>query len=128
MASVSIVDGYDQTPLHIAAYRGTDESMRQLLKSVRDSSTLNIQRKWDGSTALHLAIRAKDPAKAEMLLDKGADYSTILDKDGKSAKDLLDLSEDDGVKSLGRELHREWTTSMLATHVRNDEFFPSLPP
>ena len=108
-ASAVAPDDHNETPLHIAARSGSVTTIRLLLRHVKQTSELNIREWRDGSTALHLAIRAISLAKVEMLLERGADL-TLRSKDGCSALQLALESEDGGIRKLATDFVRanEW--------------------
>ena len=124
-ASVTAANVDGETPLHIAAERGTEKTMAELLHAVKLTSTLNRQRHSDKSTALHLAIKAQSAAKVTLLLEHGADFS-ILSRNGSSALKTALSSENEAIRKLGRdleEIHRQsWSSAVdsgycLAPHA-----------
>ena len=82
------VDG--STPLHVAALRGDDELVSELLSEGVDYN----HRTKEGLTPLHFAIMFGKPTIIEKLLNNGAD-SSIVSNDGLSGCDLTHLLDDD---------------------------------
>ena len=73
----------DQTDLHIAAYEGDAERVKELLKKGADPNTKDI----DGRTPLHIAASWGHDDVVKLLLVRGAD-PTVKDKDGRTPLDL----------------------------------------
>lgn len=112
-ASVSAIDSDGETALHIAAEKGTDEDMHQLLTYVKQTPILNIGRHQDGLTALHLAIERRQIGKVRMLYQSGADFS-VRSHDGNSALDIALLSVNKEIESIGHEVRRRMWTANIA--------------
>jgi ankyrin repeat protein len=69
-ANINHIDIYGQTPLYLAAWRGRDESVRQLLQAKPDTS---ISAEITGLTALSIAAFEGNSAIVKQLIKAGAD-------------------------------------------------------
>jgi ankyrin repeat protein len=74
-ASVSAIDKYEWTPLHVVAKHGYEPVARLLIeKGANVSATTTDCNKW---TPLHMATRYGQEAVALLLIQKGTDVSAI---------------------------------------------------
>lgn len=109
-ACVSIKDRNKKTPLHEAAWKGSERSMRLLLNNVKQTSDLDV-RDDNGLTALYYAF---DNASAErilaLLLEAGASVAT---KDYYSQTPLHLAAMEGSVASMGLLLNHVKQTSDL---------------
>jgi serine/threonine protein kinase len=83
-ADIKIVNKSQQTPLHLAAAKGSAKAMEIFLKhSNTTEDVINLQDSY-GDTALHDAVACDHKAIARLLLTYGADFS-IKNKQGRTA-------------------------------------------
>lgn len=91
-AAVDAADALGTTALHIAAWKGSLDSVQLLLRHDADPD----QRNRFGVTPLELAIGQHDSAKVEALLQAGADANTTRH----SGETLLMLAAETGVPAI----------------------------
>lgn len=73
-AANAAADGLGTTPLHVAAWQGSDTAVALLLEHGADPDRTNDL----GATPLQLAVTQRDTAKVRLLLEAGADPDTGL--------------------------------------------------
>jgi hypothetical protein len=94
--SAEMVDSCGRNALHVAAASGRTSALRCLLRHVRPVEILNRVDE-DGNTPLHLAAEMSHVQCALLLLSNRHVDPCVLNRDGHTARSLLEVS-----KALGR--------------------------
>ncbi|KAL5198246.1 hypothetical protein ABZP36_001758 [Zizania latifolia] len=87
--AAEMLDNYGQNALHIAVSSGKVDAFKCLLKHVRPAEVVNRGDK-DGNTPLHLAAKLSRIKSALMLLKDRRVDPCLLNKDGQSARSLVE--------------------------------------
>ncbi|KAI5121829.1 hypothetical protein M0805_003263 [Coniferiporia weirii] len=121
--NINYKDGYAHgDALHYAASFGSTDVLEHIL--THEDCDVDPINRLEGATPLHLALGLKDPELrdyvVENLLEAGAD-TTIKNKDGDTAMDLLDPRTDDHLSKLMRKARASNSVAMEDIADDDDE-------